>query len=196
MLEATIKAVTCLAAFAAVTSIGGAGMAQTTICPDKPDGYTDAAVLVQCIEFLKQQVIPSGAVVAFARPGGCPAEGWTPFAEASGKVILGVGEGVLNIKESQDSAVQAEIELTERKYLAEAGAEEHALAMNEMPRHEHIFIRPEHASGVARGDESSNWSLENVEQASTAGVGGPEGANSGTAAPTTTCRPSSPSISA
>lgn len=71
--------------------------------------------------------LPSGAVVSFAnaaspeRPSGCPA-GWRTYANAAGRVIIGVGQGA---------------NLALRKFEDVGGEEEHTLTVEEMPTHRH-----------------------------------------------------------
>jgi hypothetical protein len=63
---------------------------------------------------LQQQIVPSGAVMAFDLDA-CPA-GWTAFASAAGHTIVGV-----------DSRVRG----------TTLGAETHTMTVNEMPAHSH-----------------------------------------------------------
>jgi hypothetical protein len=65
--------------------------------------------------------IPSGAVLAFDLPGGCP-EGWSSFQDASGRSIIGEGKGV---------------GLSKRNYRAAGGEEKHTLTISEIPQHDH-----------------------------------------------------------
>lgn len=66
-------------------------------------------------------IIPSEAVVAFANTQECPS-GWTLFKPASGRTIIGAGEGN---------------SLTNRVPGSVGGAETHTLSIAEMPRHDH-----------------------------------------------------------
>ena len=63
--------------------------------------------------------IPSGGVVAFDRPGGCPA-GWSNFAEGAGRTIVG-SEGSY-------------------PYRSMGGAEMVMLTVREMPSHSHVVV--------------------------------------------------------
>ena len=62
-------------------------------------------------------IIPSGAVLAFDRASGCP-NGWNPFDDAAGRVIVGVGQGSGT---------------TERPYRAREGVEKLTLTERELP---------------------------------------------------------------
>lgn len=71
--------------------------------------------------------IASGTVVAFDLPNGCP-DGWTEFADAAGRVIIGQGSGMV------DENGQP---LMSRKYREHGGEEKHTLTVAEMPSHQH-----------------------------------------------------------
>ncbi|MEP6018148.1 MAG: hypothetical protein ABJ251_06655 [Paracoccaceae bacterium] len=74
--------------------------------------------------------IPSGAVVAFDLPNRCP-EGWGPFAELQGRVIIGASFGI------PDNLFRSEATI-DRKYRDHGGQEEVALTGHEqLPRHRH-----------------------------------------------------------
>ena len=77
----------------------------------------------QFLESVAQRVspIPNDAVVAFASPRGCP-QGWTEFADATGRVVIGQGQGA---------------GLTSRSYRAIGGQERVTLTEAEMPAHTH-----------------------------------------------------------
>jgi hypothetical protein len=67
--------------------------------------------------------LPPGAVVAFDLADGCPKEGgWTPFADALGRVIIGAGAGE---------------GLTPRPFRVPGGREEFPLTASNIPRHQH-----------------------------------------------------------
>jgi len=72
----------------------------------------------------------AGLVAAFDQSEGCP-EGWTEFTEASGRMIIGVGQGSIDQIGDQD------IPLTLRRWRDFGGEETHALRANEMPAHRH-----------------------------------------------------------
>jgi len=75
---------------------------------------------------------PTGAIIAFDQPEGCP-EGWSPYLEAAGRMIIGTGKG--------DG-------LSNRKYRETGGEEAHTLSINEMPSHNHQY---NHESDVGGG---------------------------------------------
>lgn len=63
--------------------------------------------------------IPRGGVVAFDRPGGCPA-GWSDFATGQGRTIVGAGKGY--------------------EYRSTGGLEGVALTVEQLPPHKHNVI--------------------------------------------------------
>jgi len=80
--------------------------------------------------------LPSGAVVAFDSPSACP-EGWSFFAEAQSRVIIGAAGGTgfapgLGKDENGEA-------LTEYKYRQHAGAQEVTLTEAQMPEHSHLI---------------------------------------------------------
>ena len=64
--------------------------------------------------------VPKGTVAAFDLSDGCP-DGWKSFDEASGRFIIGSGQGK---------------DLKERLLRANGGAEEHKLIVDELPPHD------------------------------------------------------------
>lgn len=67
--------------------------------------------------------VPKGAVAAFDLSDGCP-DGWTPFDDASGRFVVGAGQGK---------------GLTERLFRAAGGSEVHQLTVAELPEN-HITL--------------------------------------------------------
>lgn len=63
--------------------------------------------------------IPPSGVVAFDSPNGCP-QGWSEYANARGRTIIGVGQGT---------------GLSSRAYQALGGSEELRLALDQLPPH-------------------------------------------------------------
>ena len=72
--------------------------------------------------------VPTGAVMAFDLATGCPEDGWTEFADAAGRTIIGQGSG-MDDKNGKP--------LTGRKYRGHGGEEKVTLTVKEMPAHVH-----------------------------------------------------------
>lgn len=100
--------------------------------------------------------VPSGLVAAFDIPKECP-DGWSPFSEASGRTIVGVGEGK---------------NLTERRYREEGGAENHILTVEELPNHDHEVIQMIGDNNVDGVDSTSTRSGDHHNQARRSGATG------------------------
>jgi len=81
--------------------------------------------------------VPSGAIVAFDLPKGCPA-GWEDFDLASGRVIIGVGKS--------DG-------LSSRQYRQTGGEEKVTLSKSEMPVHNHKFTGNGYPYGAQSGGD-------------------------------------------
>ncbi len=73
--------------------------------------------------------MPSGLIAAFDLSGGCP-NGWSPFAEGQGRMIVGASFGI-------DDNLFRDEELTQRKYRDHGGEEEVTLTVRQMPQHTH-----------------------------------------------------------
>ena len=71
--------------------------------------------------------VPTGAVMVFDLSSGCP-DGWTEFADAAGRTIVGQGSGMVDENRQP---------LTGRKYREHGGEERHTLTEEEMPKHGH-----------------------------------------------------------
>ena len=106
--------------------------AQAAECPERAEDYSDARTLVNCINSLKQQVVPSGAVMAFGVPCNQIDE-WSSFSDATGRMIIGAGQGT---------------GLKFRPFGKSGGEEKHTLTIAEMPVHTHS--RPK-AIGIGQG---------------------------------------------
>ncbi len=78
--------------------------------------------------------VPSGAVLAFDLPNGCP-DGWAPFAAAQSRAIVGATDGPFEPGLGRDSEQEP---LRELKYREHGGAETVTLKEAEMPRHSHL----------------------------------------------------------
>ena len=123
-------------------------------CPDPISERPTAAQFVACINKLKENMVPSGAIVAFDLRAGCPT-GWSEFTDAAGKVIIGVGEGTLKEKkEINEQVVLVELILEYHQYREEGGEEKHKLTTLETPIHAHyIKIRSEEIRIGEGGDK-------------------------------------------
>ncbi|MDX0559447.1 hypothetical protein U8C35_27165 (plasmid) [Sinorhizobium medicae] len=77
--------------------------------------------------------VPRGAVAAFDLTDGCP-DGWNPFDDASGRFIIGAGQGK---------------GLKERLTRAVGGDEEHKLTIDELPSQQ---IQISGLASASRGD--------------------------------------------
>ena len=129
----TIKAVRRMATLGIVVLISIPIPSEAADCPDEAEAYTDASVLVECINSLKKDVVPSGAVMAFdirgsGDPDECP-DGWSRFRDAGGRVIIGAG--------SHSQRDMNGKPLTNYTKGDNGGEEEHTLATREMPNHSH-----------------------------------------------------------
>lgn len=89
---------------------------------------------------LAQQVVPSGAVMAFDLAA-CPA-GWTPMASAAGRAIIGVNSGANG--------------LSARALGATVGEERHTMTVAEMPSHYHNLVLNSYSPGAC-GLWTVNW---------------------------------------
>lgn len=82
---------------------------------------------------LFRALIPSGAILAFDTPSGCP-DGWDSFVDAQSRFIVGASFGMRgNIPLSQP--------LTPHKYRAHGGDEWVSLTVAQMPTHSHSILR-------------------------------------------------------
>lgn len=149
-----------LGAFAYVLFATSAYSQGEALCLDLRLNST-ASDLVNCIHRLQEQVseiknssnsaentnreelIPVGAVLPFDKDDGCP-EGWSEFASAAGRVIIGVGAGNFDSKNNL---------LTNRRFRDKGGQESVVLSRSQMPKHSHRF-------GVNRGSDYQGVRLE------------------------------------
>jgi len=83
----------------------------------------------------KQQLVPKGAVFAFDTPDGCP-EGWSHFAEAQSRAIVGASAGSFEDGLANDEDGSPLIGL---KYRGHGGWQMVALTEAQMPRHRHAY---------------------------------------------------------
>ena len=114
--------------------------ANAVSCADGLSINSDPAELIICLQEMQEAIkaktesIPSGAVMAFDRPNGCP-DGWAQFSEAAGRFVIGVGG------KNELPYVGGE-----PRYQI-GGAETHTLTVAEMPSHSHSFT----GKAVSRG---------------------------------------------
>ncbi|MDJ0613252.1 MAG: hypothetical protein QNJ29_06205 [Rhizobiaceae bacterium] len=112
-------------------------LSEKTTAFELVDCLRSLAIVIEDYEFeidrLKDQTsrlsnsqIPSGAVLAFDLPAGCPA-GWRPYLQAAGRTIVGSGNG----------NSQGGVFLSERRLSETGGQEKVALDLSELPKHSH-----------------------------------------------------------
>jgi hypothetical protein len=97
----------------------------------------EAARASGAVGTLGTQIVPAGAVMAFDLTA-CP-EGWTPLADAQGRVIVGTGGALARN--------------------AKVGADQVTLSSAQMPAHTHSVTDPGHAHTV---DNTINYGLPPV----------------------------------
>lgn len=163
-----------LAILAVFSGVGGAGAEERVLdCASALSPKSSGFDFVQCIqevafaldrserevERLQSVVadlvgtqVPSGAVVAFARKSECP-DGWSPYLQGAGRVIVGVGAG--NFDRFGNS-------LTSRKFEEPGGGEAVTLTEPQMPGHDHrvgikMAVNPDanHGWGVINSRQNS-----------------------------------------
>lgn len=108
-------------------------------CAEKLTPKSDIGALFTCIREMNTEIeklaerasnlvsVPKEAILVIDHPKGCPA-GWTSFAPAHGRFIIGAGPPELT------RALRA---LSERFYLEKGGEESVALTVEQMPQHNH-----------------------------------------------------------
>lgn len=87
--------------------------------------------------------VPTGAVVSFDRPSGCP-RGWVEFEPAADRFIIGVGE-VYRLPYDQG-----------RPQYQTGGERETVLTVNQLPPHNHEVIDPGHVHPNWLGTRDGN----------------------------------------
>lgn len=116
------------------------------------DALTFTSIIMDEISTINE-VVPSGAVVAFYLANGCP-NGWEALPELAGRVIVGVGQ---NFAGSGGEA------LTQRRFLETGGEERVAITVEELPPHSHAVPRADNDVNnnyvVGLGDIS--WDRQN-----------------------------------
>ena len=100
--------------------------------------------------------IPKNAVVAFDTPDACP-PGWSPFAEANSRIIVGAYKGGDAGRFAFDPAEQP---LTQYKYRDHNGWEEVTLTQDQMPRHRHQI----ELKMAVDPDNNYEWGVVNTRQ--------------------------------
>ncbi|WP_435659864.1 hypothetical protein [Leisingera caerulea] len=144
---------TVLAAVGLMMAIGGASAQSYRYCVNELGVRTSAESLIRCLNELSFRLekaenevrrlenrmfsllsdqetaaIPSGAIMAFDLPGGCPV-GWRQYRQLSGRVIVGTGR-------SGNTDAKDEF-LTARELYDRGGRETVTLSIEEMPTHRH-----------------------------------------------------------
>ena len=106
-------------------------------CPNPLPNQPSLPEIIACLQKLQRTTVPSGAVVAFDLPNGCP-EGWSAYPEAWARFIVGaVSEDDLG-KIPGDFREDARGEdLSSRLFGKPGGEEQHKLTKPEMPKHSH-----------------------------------------------------------
>lgn len=110
--------------------------------------------------------VPSGAVMAFDLPGGCPV-GWRQYRQLSGRVIIGTGRS--GNTDTKDNF------LTERELYDRGGQETVTLSAREMPAHTHRQVWGQGAgtaNTVASGNNLQNYREATMTQATRSTGGG------------------------
>lgn len=77
--------------------------------------------------------VPTGAVMPFNLPNGCP-EGWHPFQRGASRFIVGASKTHASAVPNEDSNGN---NLRARPFLKDGGEEMHLLTRDEMPVHSH-----------------------------------------------------------
>jgi hypothetical protein len=120
---------------------GAASAQMPSTCADRLSATPSVQEILQCLKDTAAAAavrtpavtnIPSGAVLAFDLPDGCPV-GWSVFKAATGRSIIGAGDSFevgMNTDESRRP-------LSPRKYRQHGGEERHVLTIDEMPAHDH-----------------------------------------------------------
>jgi hypothetical protein len=93
------------------------------------DSATSAGTATTASGALAQLVVPAGAVMAFDLPT-CPA-GWSPYAAAGGRVVIGAGVGLARG--------------------ATVGSDQTTLSVAQMPAHTHSQSNTPHSHGPSHG---------------------------------------------
>lgn len=81
------------------------------------------------------RLVPKGAVLAFDTPDGCP-EGWSHFAEAQSRVLVGASVGEFEDGFDED---EAKNDLSGYKYRDHKGFAKIMLTIPNMPSHDHDY---------------------------------------------------------
>ena len=112
-----------LIAIGTIASVAFSHRGMAAECPDPIPEKLTAAQFIACVKKVKENVVPSGTVIAFDLEEGCPM-GWSKFTNAAGKVIIGVGEGFLKETRVIDGQeVRLDVVLEDHEYRAEGGEE-------------------------------------------------------------------------
>jgi hypothetical protein len=102
--------------------------------------------------------IPTGAVIAFDLPNGCPT-GWTVFEPAISRVIVGSVAGRATETPTKDMNGKP---LTAHQYRADGGEEKHRMTISEMPSHHHQSALNAAPDQVSFGVGSSTKGIDGI----------------------------------
>lgn len=109
--------------------------------------------------------VPRGSVAAFDLDR-CP-QGWSPYSRGEGRFIVGVGNDDGNNRDQNGTVLTA-------KSLSQVGGEEqHTLTINEMPSHNHGYLRTDFRGPGVGHDGGNSMSFHNKQDTERTGGGSP-----------------------
>lgn len=138
-----------LLGLAAFVSLSFSAASLAAECPDPLPEDATAAQFIACINDLKQQVVPAGAVMAFdlssLTPDKCPT-GWSPFKQGRARVMVGIGDPTKTDDGKLNKSAE-ELGLIDYGYRQHGGEREVTLTVAEMPEHYHELSDIPHRIG-------------------------------------------------